>query len=127
MAAVLFTGNGANSEEAGEQSPETGGEVDGEKEGRQGNYGVRYVVWDRELETRIYKIAALQTARIRNEPHAEKLKVFANLEEAKAAADAILSRIIYNKKEKVRSTCSTKEGRVNLMYETETEVTNYFV
>ena len=119
--------DGANSEEAGEQGPETGGGVGGEKGGDQGKYGVRYVVWDRELETRIYKIAALQTARIGNEPHAEKLKVFASLEEAKAAADAILSRIIYNKKEKGRSTCSTKEDRVNLMYETDTEVTNYFV
>ena len=53
--------------------------------------------------------------------------MFASLEEAKAAADAILSRIIYEKKEKGRSTYSTKEGRVNLTYETETEVTNYFV
>jgi hypothetical protein len=127
VAAAPFAGDGANSEEAGEQSLETGGGVDGEKGGGQGKYGVRYIVRDRELETRIYKIAAIQSARIRNEPHAEKLKVFANLEEAKAAAGAIFSRIIYEKEEKGRSTYLIKARRANLMYETDTKVTNYFV
>jgi hypothetical protein len=127
VAAAPFAGDSANSEEAGEQSLETGGGVDGEKGGGQGKNGVRYIVRDRELETRIYKIAAIQAARIRNEPHAEKLKVFANLEEAKAAAGAILSRIIYEKEEKGRSTYLIKARRANLMYETDTKVTNYFV
>ncbi len=98
-----------------------------ERRGGQGKNGVRYVVRDCELETRIYKIAATQRMRIRSEPHAEKLKVFANLEEAKAAVGAILSRIIYEKEEKGRSTYLIKARRANLMYETETKVTNYFV
>ncbi len=127
VAAVLFTGNGADSEEAGEQSPETGGEVDGEKEGRQGNYGVRYVVWDRRHETKIYTIAAIQTARIHNEPHAKKLKVFASLEDAKAAAGVILTRSMYEKESKGRFTYCTNKGRANLKYEIGKEVPNYFV
>ncbi len=127
VAAVLFTGSGANSEEAGERSPETGGEVDGEKEGHQGNYGVRYVVWDRKHATKIYTIAAIQTARIHNEPHAKKLKVFARLEDAKAAAGAILTRSMYEKESKGRFTYCTNKGRANLKYEIGKEVPNYFV
>jgi hypothetical protein len=105
VAAAPFTGDGAKSEEA----------------------GVRYIVWDRKLETRIYKIPTIQIARVRNEPHVEKLKVFASLEEAKTAAGAILSRIIYEQEANGRSTNSTKERRVNLMCETEIELPNYFV
>ena len=127
VAAAPFTGDGANSKEAGEQSLETGGGVGGEKGGGPGEYGVRYIVWDRKLETRIYKIPTIQIARVRNEPHVEKLKVFASLEEAKAAAGAILSRIIYEQEANGWSTNSTKERRVNLMCETEIELPNYFV
>ncbi len=127
VAVVLSSGNGADSEEAGERSPETGGEVDGEKEGRQGNYGVRYVVWDRKHETKIYTIAAIQTARIHNEPHAKKLKVFASLEDAKAAASVILTRSMYEKESKGRFTYCTSKGRANLKYEIGKEVPNYFV
>ncbi len=123
-----FTGSDANTEEASEQNLEPSGEIGGEKEGSQSDFSVRFVVWDRELNTKIYKITTIQEARIRNEPHAEKLKVFASLEEAKAAAGAILNRIpILQTKRNARSPYSTKGGRVNHMYEAETEVLNYFV
>jgi cell division protein FtsZ len=126
-AAVPFTGDDANTEGASEQHPDTDGGIGGEKNGAQGSHGVRYVVWDRELETKIFKIRTIQEARVRSEPHAENLEVFASLEEAKEAADTILNRIPVLRKGNGRSTYSTSACQANLMYQAETEVLNYFV
>ena len=126
-AAVPFTGDGANTEGASEQHPDTDGGIGGEKNGDQGSHGVRYVVWDRELETKIFKIRTIQEARVRSEPHAENLEVFASLEEAKEAADTILNRIPVLRKGNGRSTYSTSACQANFMYQAEAEVLNYFV
>lgn len=52
----------------------------------------RFVVVDHGLDTGIYKIYAQQTARLLNEFGNEYIEIFDSLEDAKAAALAIVNR-----------------------------------
>ena len=56
---------------------------------------IRFLVWDRGLESALYKIPINQTARIQNELALQgaKVQVFHSLEEAKAAATSIVDSI----------------------------------
>jgi len=52
----------------------------------------RYLVFDRGLGTEISRVNTNLTARVRNETQGQKLEIFENLEEAKAATTVIIQR-----------------------------------
>ena len=54
---------------------------------------MHYVVWEVDLGARIYKVPSSKLASIGSQPHADRLKLFDNLEKAKAEANAIFKRI----------------------------------
>jgi cell division protein FtsZ len=89
--------------------------------------GVRYVVWERELMTGIYKAPRIQLARMRNEPHAEKLKVFDSIEDARTAADAIFSRIIRQRKARRLPYSFIERTKADLICRSSEEVPSYFI
>ena len=54
---------------------------------------MHYVVWEVELGARIYKVPDGKLASVQTQPHADKLKLFDNLENAKVEANAIFKRV----------------------------------
>jgi cell division protein FtsZ len=92
------------------------------KDGQGAN--MRYIVRESGPDTDIYKAPLVQIARIRNEPHADKLKVFDSLDEAKAAVRSILRRI-HSEQEKRDLVLARYGGRV--AHWTEKDVPPYFV
>jgi hypothetical protein len=88
---------------------------------------VRYVVWERELKTNIFKAQEVQVARVRNEPHADRLKVFDSIDDAKAAADVIFSRIIRQRKANGLPYTFIERSKADLICRSDREVPNYFL
>jgi cell division protein FtsZ len=54
---------------------------------------MHYVVWEVDLGARIYKVPEGRLATVRQQPHADRLKLFDNLQKAKAEANAIFKRV----------------------------------
>ncbi len=54
---------------------------------------IYYVVWEVELGARIYKVPEGKLATVRQQPHADRLKLFDNLEKAKVEANVIFKRV----------------------------------
>ena len=54
---------------------------------------MHFMTWEIELGARIYKVPEGKLAALQNQPHADRLKLFDNLEKAKAEANAIFERV----------------------------------
>ena len=54
---------------------------------------VQYLVWEIDLGARIYKLPAEKVTSVRELPHADRLKLFDNLDSAKAEVNAIFKRV----------------------------------
>ncbi len=88
---------------------------------------VRYIVWERDLKTNIFKTPEVQVARVRNEPHADRLKVFDSIDDAKAAAEVIFGRIIRQRKASGLPYSFIERSKADLICRSDREVPSYFV
>jgi len=59
-----------------------------------------FLTWEVEIGARIYKIPQAKLASVKDLPHADRLKMFDNLEHAKAEAKAIFERVAAKRKAK---------------------------
>lgn len=59
-----------------------------------------FITWEIELGARIYKVAQEKLASVKCLPHADRLKLFDNLENAKMEAKAIFERVAAKRKAK---------------------------
>jgi hypothetical protein len=98
-----------------------------EKPGEDREASLRYVVWERDLRTSIFKTPRIQLARVRNEPHADKLKVFDSIEDAKAAAGAVFTRIIRQRKARRLPYSYIERAKSDLIGRSGKELPSYFV
>ena len=54
---------------------------------------MQYLVWEIDLGARIYKVPAEKVSSVHKQPHADRLKLFDNLDSAKAEVNAIFKRV----------------------------------
>ena len=61
---------------------------------------MHFITWEAELGARIYKVPEGKLASLQNQPHADRLKLFNNLEQAKVEANTIFERVAAKRKAK---------------------------
>ncbi|NKB48150.1 MAG: cell division protein FtsZ [Alphaproteobacteria bacterium] len=86
-----------------------------------------YVVWEVDLGARLYKIPEGKLATVRQQPHADRLKLFDNLEKAKAEANAIFKRVADERDAKGLSRSILEPSLQDLMGWDEGNVPSYFL
>lgn len=88
---------------------------------------MHYVVWEVDLGARIYKVPAEKLATVRQQPHAERLKLFDDLHKAKAEANAIFKRVADDRSEKGLPRSILEPTLEDLMRWDEDNVPPYFL
>jgi cell division protein FtsZ len=88
---------------------------------------MHYVVWEVDLGARIYKVPEDKLATVRQQPHAERLKLFDNLQKAKAEANAIFKRVADDRSEKGLPRSILEPTLEDLMLWDEDNVPPYFL
>ena len=86
-----------------------------------------YLVWQIELGARIFKVPEGKLDLIKKPPDAHKLKLFDNLEHAKAEANAIFKRVAADRMARGLPTSSLEPTLQELMRWEENNVPDYFV
>ncbi|NNE82827.1 MAG: cell division protein FtsZ [Alphaproteobacteria bacterium] len=86
-----------------------------------------YVVWEVDLGARIYKVPEAKLATVRQQPHAQRLKLFDNLQKAKAEANAIFKRVADDRSEKGLPRSILEPTLKDLMRWDEDNVPPYFL
>ena len=86
-----------------------------------------FVVWEVDLGARIYKVPEGKLATIRQQPHADRLKLFDNLEKARAEAGAIFKRVAAERTAKGLPRSILEPTLEDLMRWDENQVPQYFL
>ena len=100
-------------------TPESGPEATAEN--------VHFVVWEIELGARLYKVPEGKLASIGGQPHADRLKLFDNLEKAKAEVNAIFKRVADERAAKGLPRSILEPTLEDLMKWDENSVPQYFL
>jgi len=88
---------------------------------------MHYVVWEVDLGARIYKVPEAKLATVHQQPHAERLKLFDNLQKAKAEANAIFKRVADDRSQKGLPRSILEPTLEDLMRWDEDNVPPYFL
>lgn len=94
---------------------------------RIGREKTHYLVWQFEWGARIYKVKEGDLGLVKRPPDADKLKMFDDLENAKAEAAFILTRVTANRAARGLPSVASTPSLQDLMSWDEKNVPDYFV